>query len=209
VALVGISSVTSLIIGLVLYYFAQDRLVTAENNLLEERSRTANAGAQDFLDGLRNPEDRTLPPAESYAEGSSSRSPTRRPRGALREPRGRAPGSPRQPREPPQPAQGLQATGVRRERDQKTAGSTRGEGRLVWSEGRSGYVALWPLTGSDGEVKGVLVYDVPRDELQETLAYLATTVSAAILTSILLAGAASLLLTRQVRVPSPRPVTQL
>jgi hypothetical protein len=34
VALVGISSVTSLIIGLVLFYFAQDRLVMAENRLL-------------------------------------------------------------------------------------------------------------------------------------------------------------------------------
>jgi two-component system OmpR family sensor kinase/two-component system phosphate regulon sensor histidine kinase PhoR len=61
--------VTSLIIGLVLYYFAQDRLVTAENNLLEERSRTANAGAQDFLDGLRNPEDRTLPPPRATRKG--------------------------------------------------------------------------------------------------------------------------------------------
>src|ERR671926_769573 len=68
VALVGISSVTSLIIGLVLYYFAQDRLVAAENNLLVERSQTANAGAQDFLEGLRNPEDQTLPPSDTYAE---------------------------------------------------------------------------------------------------------------------------------------------
>src|SRR5918993_3459800 len=68
VALVGISSVTSLIIGLVLYYFAQDRLVEAENTLLEQRSRTANAGAQDFLEGLRNPEDQTLPPADTYAD---------------------------------------------------------------------------------------------------------------------------------------------
>src|ERR671921_1685722 len=68
VALVGISAVTSLIIGLVLYYFAQDRLVDAENTLLEQRSRTANAGAQDFLEGLRNPEDQTLPPLDAYAE---------------------------------------------------------------------------------------------------------------------------------------------
>src|SRR5215208_8257161 len=68
VALVGISAVTSLIIGLVLYYFAQDRLIDAENTLLEQRSRTANAGAQDFLEGLRNPEDQTLPPPEAYAE---------------------------------------------------------------------------------------------------------------------------------------------
>src|SRR5918995_5918242 len=68
VALVGISSVTSLIIGLVLYYFAQDRMVMAENTLLEQRSRTANAGARDFLEGLRNPEDQTLPPPDAYAE---------------------------------------------------------------------------------------------------------------------------------------------
>src|ERR671914_1484530 len=68
VALVGISSVTSLIIGLVLYYFAQDRLVYAENTLLQQRSRTANAGAQDFLEGLRDPEDQTLPPPDTYAE---------------------------------------------------------------------------------------------------------------------------------------------
>src|SRR5215204_330091 len=58
VALVGISSVTSLII----------RLVLAENTLLKQRSQTANAGAQDFLEGLRDPEDKTLPPPPDYAE---------------------------------------------------------------------------------------------------------------------------------------------
>src|SRR5919206_3997213 len=68
VALVGISSVTSLIIGLVLYYFAQDRLVKEENTLLKQRSQTANAGAQDFLEGLRDPEDNKLPPPSTYAE---------------------------------------------------------------------------------------------------------------------------------------------
>src|ERR687890_1583765 len=68
VALVGISSVTSLIIGLVLYYFAQDRLIREENTLLKQRSQTANAGAQDFLEGLRDPGDATLPPPSSYAE---------------------------------------------------------------------------------------------------------------------------------------------
>jgi hypothetical protein len=71
VALVGISSVTSLIIGLVLYYFAQNRLVAAESNLLVQRSQTANAGARDFLEGLRDPEDGTLPPPESYADIAS------------------------------------------------------------------------------------------------------------------------------------------
>jgi signal transduction histidine kinase len=202
VALVGISSVTSLIIGLVLYYFAQDRLVTAENNLLEERSRTANAGAQDFLNGLRNPEDRTLPPAESYAEGLVQ---------AVADPTGLGvlyvspEGDPLAARNslgnPLDPRKVYGRLGFDKSEIEKTAGSTRGEGRLVWSEGRSGYVALWPLTGSDGEVKGVLVYDVPRDELEETLAYLRYGILGAILMSVLLAGAASLLLTRRVTRP--------
>jgi signal transduction histidine kinase len=194
--------VTSLIIGLVLYYFAQDRLVTAENNLLEERSRTANAGAQDFLNGLRNPEDRTLPPAESYAEGlvQSVADPTGlgvlyvSPEGeplAARDSLGNSPNS----------RKVYKRLGLDEREIQKTAGSSRGEGRLVWSEGRSGYVALWPLTGSDGDIKGVLVYDVPRDELQETLAYLRYGILGAILMSVLLAGAASLLLTRRVTRP--------
>ena len=77
-ALVGISSVTSLIIGLVLYYFAQDRLVHAENTLLKQRSQTANAGAQDFLEGLRDPEDNTLPPPRPTPSSWSNRWPTRR-----------------------------------------------------------------------------------------------------------------------------------
>src|SRR5829696_7095439 len=68
VALVGISSVTSLIIGLVLYYFAQDRLVHEESTLLKQRSQTANAGARDFLEGLRDPEDNTLPPPPTSPE---------------------------------------------------------------------------------------------------------------------------------------------
>src|SRR5918994_517571 len=160
VALVGISSVTSLIIGLVLYYFAQDRLVHAENTLLKQRSQTANAGAQDFMeglaarDGLGNP----LEPGKAYG-------------------------------------------GLDRAELEEAAASPGGEGKLVWSEGRSGYVAVWPLTTYDGTVKGVLVYHVPRDELGDTLAYLRYGILGAILTSTLLAGAASLLLTRQVTRP--------
>ena len=50
--------------------------------------------------------------------------------------------------------------------------STGGEGKLVWSEGRSGYVAVWPLVGRDGTAKGAMVYDVPRDEIEDTLSYL-------------------------------------
>ena len=201
-ALVGIASVTSLIIGLVLYYFAQDRLVTAENNLLEERSRTANAGAQDFLEGQRNPEDRTLPPAESYAEGLVQ---------SVADPTGLGvlyvspEGDPLAARDslgnPLNPRKVYNRLGFDGREIKKTAGSIRGEGRMVWSEGRSGYVALWPLMGSDGDVKGILIYDVPRDELEETLAFLRYGILGAILMSVLLAGAASLLLTRRVTRP--------
>src|SRR5215212_8563353 len=200
VALVGISSVTSLIIGLVLYYFAQDRLVDAENTLLKQRSQTANAGAQDFLEGLRDPEDKTLPPPRDYAEElvQSVADPTGLEVlyvGPEIEPLAARDGL-GNPLDPRKAYEGLD-----REEIQETASSPRGEGRLVWSEGRSGYVAMWPLTASDGTVKGVLVYDVPRDELGETLAYLRYGILGAILTSILLAGAASLVLTRQVTRP--------
>jgi PAS domain S-box-containing protein len=200
VALVGISSVTSLIIGLVLYYFAQDRLVDAENTLLKQRSQTANAGAQDFLEGLRDPEDKTLPPPPDYAEELVR---------AVADPTGLEVlyvgpdmeplaardglGNPLDPRK----AYG----GLDKAKLEETVSSPGEEGRLVWSEGRSGYVAVWPLTTYDGTMKGVLVYHVPRDELGDTLAYLRYGILGAILTSILLAGAASLLLTRQVTRP--------
>jgi signal transduction histidine kinase len=198
VALVGISSVTSLIIGLVLYYFAQDRLIHAENTLLKQRSQTANAGAQDFLEGLRDPEDNTLPPPPDYAEELVR---------AVADPTGLEVlyvGPDMEPLaardglgNPLDPKKAYGALG--RAELEETASSP--EGRLVWSEGRSGYVAVWPLTTYDGTVKGVLVYHVPRDELGDTLAYLRFGILGAILTSILLAGAASLLLTRQVTRP--------
>src|SRR5687768_2411331 len=200
VALVGISSVTSLIIGLVLYYFAQDRLVHAENTLLKQRSQTANAGAHDFLEGLRDPEDKTLPPPPDYAEElvQSVADPTGLEVlyvGPDMEPLAARDGL-GNPLDPGKAYRGLDSSEL-----EETAASPRGEGRLVWSEGRSGYVAVWPLTTSDGTAKGVLVYDVPRDELGETLAYLRYGILGAILTSILLAGAASLLLTRRVTRP--------
>src|SRR5215210_4436278 len=169
VALVGISSVTSLIIGLVLYYFAQDRLVHAENTLLKQRSQTANAGAQDFLESLRDPEDKTLPPSKDYAEElvRAIADPTGLEvlyLGADLEPLAARDGL-GDPIAPGKAYQGLDESELR-----ETVASPRGEGRLVWSEGRSGYVAMWPLTASDGTVKGVLIYDVPRDEVGETLA---------------------------------------
>ncbi len=191
---------TSLIIGLVLYYFAQDRLVHAENTLLKQRSQTANAGAQDFLEGLRDPEDKTLPPPQDYAEAlvQSVADPTGLEVlyvGPDIEPLAARDGL-GNPIDPGKAYKGLDKGEL-----QETASSPRGEGRLVWSEGRSGYVAVWPLTASDGTVEGVLIYDVPRDELGETLAYLRYGILGAILTSILLAGAASLLLTRRVTRP--------
>jgi PAS domain S-box-containing protein len=202
VALVGISSVTSLIIGLVLYYFAQDRLVDAENTLLKQRSQTANAGAQEFLEGLRDPEDNTLPPPKTYAEElvQSVADPTGLEvlyLGPDIEPLAARDGL----GNPLNPGKAYQELGLPKEELEQTALSPRGEGRLVWSEGHSGYVAAWPLTASDGTVTGVLVYDVPRDELGDTLAYLRYGILGAILTSSLLAGAASLLLTRQVTRP--------
>ena len=203
VALVGISSVTSLIIGLVLYYFAQDRLVQAENTLLKQRSRTANAGAQDFLEGLRNPEDQTLPPAATYAEQLVQ---------SVADPTGlevlyvgpdlRAPRRPRRLRKPPEPREShTGGWGSARRRSRRPPHHRRGEGRLVWRRESSGYVAVWPLAAPGGTARGVLVYDVPQDELRETLAFLRYGILGAILTSVLLAGAASVLLTRQVTRP--------
>jgi HAMP domain-containing protein len=202
VALVGISSVTSLIIGLVLYYFAQDRLVHEENTLLKQRSQTANAGAQDFLEGLRDPEDDTLPPPSTYADQlvQSVADPTGLEvlyLGPRLEPLAARDGL----GNPLDPAEAYRGLGLGGEKLEQASSSPQGEGRLVWSEGHSGYVAVWPLTASDGTVKGVLVYDVPRDELGDTLTYLRYGILGAILTSIILAGAASILLTRQVTRP--------
>ncbi|HET7269718.1 MAG TPA: ATP-binding protein [Rubrobacter sp.] len=193
---------TSLIIGVVLYSFAQDRLVAVENTLLKQRSQTANAGAQDFLEGLRDPEDKTLPPSKDYADELVR---------SVADPTGLEvlyvgpEGEPLAARDglgnPLSPRKAYEGLGLAEEELKQTAASPRGEGKLAWSEGRSGFVAVWPLTASDGTVKGVLIYDVPRDELGDTLAYLRYGILGAILTSILLAGAASLLLTRQVTRP--------
>ena len=200
-ALVGISAVTSLVIGLVLYYFAQDRLVRAENTLLEQRSRTANAGAQDFLEGLRNPEDQTLPPPDTYAEQLVR---------SVADPTGLEviyigpDGTPLAARDglgnSLEPRKALGRLGLSEETLRRVSASRGGEGRLVRSESAN-YVTVWPLAGADGTARGVLVYDAPRDELNQTLAYLRYGILGAILTSVLLAGAASFLLTRRVTRP--------
>lgn len=200
-ALVGISAVTSLIIGLVLYYFAQDRLIDAENTLLEQRSRTANAGAQDFLEGLRNPEDQTLPPPEAYAEELVQ---------TVADPTGLEvmyvgpDGEPLAARDglgdPRAPRRAYNSLGLGEETLRRVAEARGGEGRLVWSES-STYVAVWPLAEPGGSARGLMVYDAPQDQLKATLAYLRYGILGAILTSVLLAGAASFLLTRQVTRP--------
>ena len=200
-ALVGISAVTSLIIGLVLYYFAQNRLIDAENSLLEQRSRTANAGAQDFLEGLRNPEDQTLPPPEAYAEElvQTVADPTGLevmyvgPNGEPLAARDGL-GDPRDPRRV------YDSLGLGEETLNQVAEARGGEGRLVSSES-SNYVAVWPLAEPSGSPRGLMVYDAPQDQLKATLAYLRYGILGAILTSVLLAGAASFLLTRQVTRP--------
>jgi PAS domain S-box-containing protein len=193
--------VTSLIIGLVLYYFAQDRLVMAENRLLEQRSRTANAGAQDFLEGLRNPEDQTLPPPDAYAEELVQ---------AVADPTGLEvlhvgpDGEPLAARDgfgdSRDPQRAYDSVGLGAGTLEQISGSRGGEGRLVRGEG-SNYVAVWPLADPGGSARGVMIYDVPQDQLKETLAYLRYGILGAILTSVLLAGAASFLLTRQVTRP--------
>jgi PAS domain S-box-containing protein len=194
--------VTSLIIGLVLYSFSQNQLVVAEKTLLEQRSRTANAGAQDFLETLRDPEDQSLPPAESYAEPLVTTVADPTGLGVLYVSPG---GRPLAARDgfgnPADPGTELGKLGLERGTIEEASRSTGGEGRLVWSEGRSGYVAVWPLVGRDGTTRGVMVYDVPRDEIEETLSYLRYGIVGAILTSVLIAAAASLLLARQLTRP--------
>jgi PAS domain S-box-containing protein len=200
IALVGISSVASLIIGLVLYYFAQNRLIEAENNLLIQRSRTANAGAGAFLEGLRSPEDQTLPSPDSYAEelvrvvadptglGVVYVGPGGRPL-AARDGFG----------ESASPDQALDRLGLPEGAIEQAQESSSGDGRLV--RGENSYVTVWPLSNSDGPPRGVMIYDAPQDELEQTLAYLRFGVLGAILTSVLLGSVASLLMTRQITRP--------
>ncbi len=200
IALVGISSVASLIIGLVLYYFAQDRLLDAENNLLIQRSRTANAGAGAFLEGLRSPEDQTLPSPDSYAEELVR---------VVADPTGLGVvyvgpgGEPLAARdgagESAEPGDTLDRLGVSEEDMEEVQNSPRGDGRLVRGDGT--YVTVWPLSGSDGTSRGAMIYDAPQEELEETLAYLRFGVLGAILTSVALGSVASLLMTRQITRP--------
>ncbi|MGH3089003.1 MAG: ATP-binding protein [Rubrobacteraceae bacterium] len=199
IALVGISSVASLVIGVVLYYFAQDRLITAENNLLIQRSRTANAGAGAFLEGLRSPDDQELPAPDSYAEELVR---------VVADPTGLGvvyvgpEGVPLAARdgagESAPPERALEQLGLPEgvvERSQESGG----DGRLV--RGSDSYATVWPLAASDGEPRGVMVYDAPQEELEETLVYLRFGVLGAILTSVVLGSVASLIMTRRITRP--------
>lgn len=203
-ALVGISAVTSLAIGLVLFYFAGERLATAEERLLEQRSRTAHVGAEEFLSGLRSPEDDTFPEPETYA-GELVRSIERTGLGALYvspegEPlaaRDGAEGSAVEPED------AYSQIGLSQEviENVQTEDVEQGEGRLIGREDWPRYIAVWPLTSSDGTVRGVMVYNNPRAGFDQTLSFLRYGILGAIGASVLLAGAASVLLARQITRP--------
>lgn len=200
-ALVGISSVTSLVIGLVLYYFAEQRLVKAESELLAQRSSTANTGAGDFLEGLRNPEDQTLPAPDTYAEElvRSVSDPTGL--GVLYVGPG---GEPLAARDGTgnsvAPREAYRRLRLNEGIVRSVLESPKRDGRLI-TGGDPRYIAVWPLTGADGEARGVMVYDSPDEELENTLRYLRFGILGAILTSVVLAALASWLLTRRITRP--------
>lgn len=200
-ALVGISAVTSLVIGLVLYSFAEDRLVEAESDLLVQRSRTANEGASDFLEGLRDPEDGTIPAPDTYAEelvrsvadptglGVIYMGPEGRPL-AARDGRGDSLDS----------QETYESLGIEDGVVRSALGDAGRGGKLV-SGGDLRYVTVWPVSAADGTTRGVMIYTTSQAGLDNTLAYLRYGILGAILTSILLAALGSLLLTRQLTRP--------
>jgi signal transduction histidine kinase len=199
-ALVGISAVTSLVIGLVLYSFAEGRLEAAESDLLVQRSRTANEGASDFLESLRDPSGQ-IPDPDTYAEElvRSVADPTGLgvlyvgPEGeplAARDSRGNA----------QDPQRTYEALGVENSVVRSARENAGGGGKLV-SGGELRYVTVWPLSAADGTPRGAMIYTTSQSGLESTLAYLRYGILGAILTSILLAALGSLLLTRQLTRP--------
>jgi PAS domain S-box-containing protein len=207
VALVGISATTSLVIGLVLYYFAEDRLLAEERDSLARRSQTANAGAGVFLEGLRDPEDGTFPSPETYAEELVR---------SVSDPTGLGvlyvgpDGEPLAARDGlgqvVSPDEAYEQHGLDEEVLKSVEEPSQGEGRLVSLNGNPfggspRYVAVWPLSGADGTARGVLVYESPGEGLEQTLAFLRYGILGAIGTSVLLAGLGSLILVRQIARP--------
>lgn len=207
VALVGISATTSLVIGLVLYYFAEDRLLAEERDSLARRSQTANAGAGVFLEGLRDPEDGTFPSPETYAEElvRSVSDPTGL--GVLYVgPDGESLAARDGLGEAVSPDEAYERHGLDQEVLESAEEPSQGEGRLVSLNGNPfggspRYVAVWPLSGADGVARGVLVYESPGEGLEQTLAFLRYGILGAIGTSVLLAGLGSLILVRQIARP--------
>jgi PAS domain S-box-containing protein len=207
-ALVGISATTSLVIGLAFYYFAENRLFEEESASLIQRSRTANAGAGVFLEGLRDPKDGTLPAPETYAEELVR---------SVADPTGLGvlyvgtDGKPLAARDsigrPVSPDEAYERLSLNEEVLEKAKKSSRGEGRLVSLEsGTFGgasprHIAIWPLSGTDGIVQGIVVYESPEDGLKKTLAFLRYGILGAIGMSVLLAGVGSLILARQISRP--------
>ncbi|CAN5852664.1 hypothetical protein BH23ACT11_BH23ACT11_09300 [soil metagenome] len=207
-ALVGISAVTSLVIGLVLYYFAGNRLVAIEKELLIQRSETAHSGAEDFLEGSRNPEDRTLPAPESYAEelvkqvadtsglGVLYLDPNGQPLAARSELRDARDGGGKSVN----PEAAYERLNLKKDLVDRALKSPE-DGRLVSRRGTLRYITIRPLTGSEGRLQGLLIYNSPQDQLDQTLTYLRFGILGAIATSVLLAAGASLLLSREITRP--------
>ena len=209
-ALVGISATTSLVIGLVLYYFAEDRLLAEERDSLARRSQTANAGAGVFLEGLRDPEDGTFPSPETFAEElvQSVSDPTGL--GVLYVgPEGEPLAAKDGQGQVVSPDEAYDRFGLDEEVLEEAKEPSQGEGRLVPLNGSPfvgspRYVALWPLSGADGTARGMLVYESSGEELEQTLAFLRYGILGAIGTSVVLAGLGSLVLARQIA----RPLTE-
>ncbi len=209
-ALVGISATTSLVIGLVLYYFAEDRLLAEERDSLARRSQTANAGAGVFLEGLRDPEDGTFPSPETYAEElvRSVSDPTGL--GVLYVgPEGEPLAAKDGQGQVVSPDEAYGRLGLDEEVLEEAEEPSQGEGRLVPLNGSPfvgspRYLALWPLSGADGTARGVLVYESSGEGLEQTLAFLRYGILGAIGTSVVLAGLGSLVLARQIA----RPLTE-
>ncbi|MDQ4063262.1 MAG: cell wall metabolism sensor histidine kinase WalK [Actinomycetota bacterium] len=212
-ALVGISATTSLVIGLVLYYFAEDKLVAEELDSLARRSQTANAGASVFLEGLRDPEEGTLPAPKTYAEELVQ---------SVADPTGLGvfyagpDGEPLAARDgagkviPAEEA--YERLGIDENKLEEVEDSSQGEGQFVSLSSLRGTAfggtprnaVVWPLMGADGAARGVLVYDSPGEGLDRTLTFLRYGILGAIGTSIVLAGLGSMLLARQIS----RPLTE-
>ena len=74
-------------------------------------------------------------------------------------------------------------------------------GQLVPRKGRSRYIAIWPLTGTNGDVQGAMIYNTPQEALNQTLGYLRYGIIGSIAASVLLASIASLLLAREITRP--------